>query len=288
MSVWNRASHIQHTSRQVQASVAAERPQTRDAAAADAPLLHYRDSHAATNASIPLIGVYTSHYHVGGWLTLRLPQPPHAESTGAVSWHVSDGWRVLPHHLPKDKLWSTIVAEAQHDAVCVGNLLAPCRQQQQQLLQANEPALASFLHTSIIMHASPERSLSFFLGNKLSSPTLLGVQLTRLFLDAFTDDPVRAILVISLHGCCALRHYVHALLPLTVNCGGCTGRHSSSARPRPSLHVICPVLALFQGFPSHPVLPSSTLDVAAWTQGAIQHLFCILYHKLLTMHCTHT
>ncbi len=56
--------------------------------------------------------------------------------------------------------------------------------------QAREPALASFLHTSIIMHASPERSLSFFLGNKLSSPTLLGVQLTRLFLDAYTDDPV--------------------------------------------------------------------------------------------------
>ncbi len=33
------------------------------------------------------------------------------------TWHVSDGWRVQPHHLPNDRLWQTIVSEAQRDAV---------------------------------------------------------------------------------------------------------------------------------------------------------------------------
>jgi hypothetical protein len=32
-------------------------------------------------------------------------------------WHVSDGWRMLPHHLHKQALWQTIVEEARHDAV---------------------------------------------------------------------------------------------------------------------------------------------------------------------------
>lgn len=48
-----------------------------------------------------------------------------------------------------------------------------------------EPVLASFLHMTIIMHSSLEKSMAFLLANKLASPTLLGMQLTRLFLEAY-------------------------------------------------------------------------------------------------------
>ena len=48
-----------------------------------------------------------------------------------------------------------------------------------------EPVLASFLHMTVIMHASLEKSMAFLLANKLASPTLLGTQLTRLFMEAY-------------------------------------------------------------------------------------------------------
>ncbi|EFN55278.1 hypothetical protein CHLNCDRAFT_35524 [Chlorella variabilis] len=52
-----------------------------------------------------------------------------------------------------------------------------------------EPVLASFSHMTVIMHSSLQRSLAFILANKLQSSTLLGTQLTRLFVEAYEDDP---------------------------------------------------------------------------------------------------
>jgi len=57
--------------------------------------------------------------------------------------------------------------------------------------QAAEPALASFLHTSVLVHPSLPKAMSFMLANKLSSRTLLGTQLMRLISDAYRADPVR-------------------------------------------------------------------------------------------------
>ena len=59
--------------------------------------------------------------------------------------------------------------------------------------QDAEPALASFLHTTILAHQSMAHSMSFLLANKLSSRTLLGTQLMRMICDAYEDDPVRLI-----------------------------------------------------------------------------------------------
>ena len=59
--------------------------------------------------------------------------------------------------------------------------------------QAAEPALASFLHTSVLVHPSLTKAMSFMLANKLSSRTLLGTQLMRLISDAYRADPVRCL-----------------------------------------------------------------------------------------------
>lgn len=52
-----------------------------------------------------------------------------------------------------------------------------------------EPALASYLYSTILSHSSLERSLSFHLGNKLCSSTLLSTLLYDLFLNTFSNDP---------------------------------------------------------------------------------------------------
>lgn len=67
-------------------------------------------------------------------------------------------------------VWTQIKAEARRDAEA-------------------EPALASYLFSTIISHSSLERSLSFHLGNKLCSSTLLSTLLYDLFLNAFSNDP---------------------------------------------------------------------------------------------------
>lgn len=95
---------------------------------------------------------------------------PSTSTAAAVEYHVSHGWRQLPHHMSKEQLWQSIRSQAAADA-------------------ASEPSLASFLHTSIIMHQTLDNSLAFFLGMKLSSPTLLGMQLTSMFREAYADDP---------------------------------------------------------------------------------------------------
>ena len=58
-------------------------------------------------------------------------------------------------------------------------------------LQDAEPALASFLYSSILGQPNLERSVSFLLANKLASSTMLGTQLMRLIQDAYEDDAVR-------------------------------------------------------------------------------------------------
>lgn len=67
-------------------------------------------------------------------------------------------------------LWTQIKAEARRDAEA-------------------EPALASYLYSTILSHSSLERSLSFHLGNKLCSSTLLSTLLYDLFLNNFSNDP---------------------------------------------------------------------------------------------------
>ncbi|OMO91619.1 hypothetical protein COLO4_18223 [Corchorus olitorius] len=77
-------------------------------------------------------------------------------------------------------VWAQIKAEARRDA-------------------ESEPALASYLYSTILSHSSLERSLSFHLGNKLCSSTLLSTLLYDLFLNTFSSDPsLRAAAVADL------------------------------------------------------------------------------------------
>ncbi|CAN6456935.1 unnamed protein product [Victoria cruziana] len=52
-----------------------------------------------------------------------------------------------------------------------------------------EPSLASYLYSTILCHPSLERALSFHLGNRLCSPTLLSTLLYNLFLDSLSSSP---------------------------------------------------------------------------------------------------
>ena len=79
-------------------------------------------------------------------------------------------WKAAPHHLTKRQLWAKIQDEAAVHA-------------------KNEPVLASFLHMSVIMHSTMDKSLAFIVSNKLQSPTFLGTQLMRLALEAYEDEP---------------------------------------------------------------------------------------------------
>lgn len=66
-------------------------------------------------------------------------------------------------------VWNQIKAEARRDA-------------------ESEPALASYLYSTILAHSSLARSLSFHLGNKLCSSTLLSTLLYDIFLNIFSSD----------------------------------------------------------------------------------------------------
>ncbi|TYG38672.1 hypothetical protein ES288_D13G242300v1 [Gossypium darwinii] len=77
-------------------------------------------------------------------------------------------------------VWAQIKAEARRDAEL-------------------EPALASYLYSTILSHSSLERSLAFHVGNKLCSSTLLSTLLYDLFLNTFSSDPsLRAAAVADL------------------------------------------------------------------------------------------
>ncbi|KAK4268104.1 hypothetical protein QN277_024806 [Acacia crassicarpa] len=95
-------------------------------------------------------------------------QPPSA-SDSSSAYEDDDAW-----------IWAQIKAEARRDA-------------------ESEPALASYLYSTILAHPSLERSLSFHLGNKLCSSTLLSTLLYDLFINAFASDPsLRAAAVADL------------------------------------------------------------------------------------------
>ncbi|KAF5205303.1 serine acetyltransferase 5-like, partial [Thalictrum thalictroides] len=66
-------------------------------------------------------------------------------------------------------VWTQIKAEARRDA-------------------ESEPALASYLYSTILCHSSLDRSISFHLANKLCSTTLVSTLLYDLFLNSFSTD----------------------------------------------------------------------------------------------------
>jgi hypothetical protein len=49
------------------------------------------------------------------------------------------------------------------------------------VLQKEEPALASFLYSTILSHSTMEGCISFLLGNKLANSALLDTQIMMLF-----------------------------------------------------------------------------------------------------------
>lgn len=91
-------------------------------------------------------------------------------SAGAPVALPSAGWQQQAHHLKAEELWYEIRREARDDADV-------------------EPAIASFLHTSILAQKSLAKSMALMLANKLSSRTLLGTQLMKIIFDAYEDDP---------------------------------------------------------------------------------------------------
>uniref|UniRef100_A0A5B7CBK2 serine O-acetyltransferase n=1 Tax=Davidia involucrata TaxID=16924 RepID=A0A5B7CBK2_DAVIN len=95
------------------------------------------------------------------------PTPPPVTTTGGEN--DDEAW-----------VWAQIKAEALRDA-------------------ESEPALASYLYSTILSHSSLARSLSFHLGNKLCSSTLLSTLLYDLFLNTYSTDPsLRAATVADL------------------------------------------------------------------------------------------
>lgn len=75
----------------------------------------------------------------------------------------------LPTLGESDQIWSQMREEARWDSV-------------------KEPALASYLYSTILSHKTLERALAFHLGNKLCSSTLLSTQLFSLFNDTYLED----------------------------------------------------------------------------------------------------
>eukprot|EP01025_Chloroclados_australasicus_P029446 TRINITY_DN29448_c0_g1_i1.p1 TRINITY_DN29448_c0_g1~~TRINITY_DN29448_c0_g1_i1.p1 ORF type:complete len:364 (+),score=44.30 TRINITY_DN29448_c0_g1_i1:110-1201(+) len=82
----------------------------------------------------------------------------------------SEGWQPYPGYLSKQEVWDTMRGEAVDGAL-------------------SEPALASFLHSTILAHTSIEKTLAFILANKLASETLLGTHLMRQLIDAYEEEP---------------------------------------------------------------------------------------------------
>jgi len=80
-----------------------------------------------------------------------------------------EAYKPQDHHKGMDELWKEIRKEAKEDSDL-------------------EPALASVLHTTILVHNSLEKTMAFVLANKLQSHTLRGTHLLYLFEEAFTED----------------------------------------------------------------------------------------------------
>jgi serine O-acetyltransferase len=69
-----------------------------------------------------------------------------------------------------DDVWTTLYAEAQVAA-------------------SQEPLLVSYLHSTILNHATLRSALSFHMANRLASPNMIATQVMAIFLDAFTENP---------------------------------------------------------------------------------------------------
>ncbi|GJP85710.1 hypothetical protein CLOP_g15816 [Closterium sp. NIES-67] len=109
---------------------------------------------------------------------------------------VPDAFETVPN--VQDELWYTIREEARQDSEA-------------------EPALASYLYSTVLAHRSLERSMAFHLANKLQSPTLLSTQLCSLFTDVMLRSPevqeaLRADLRAIYTRDPACRSYSHAML----------------------------------------------------------------------------
>ncbi|KAL3682531.1 hypothetical protein R1sor_000553 [Riccia sorocarpa] len=76
--------------------------------------------------------------------------------------------RVPPYH-EDDPIWREMRAECRSDS-------------------EQEPALASYLYSTILAHKTLERALSFHLGNKLASVTFLSTQLVTLINETIMED----------------------------------------------------------------------------------------------------
>lgn len=74
-----------------------------------------------------------------------------------------------PVILVDDPIWQTIRQETQAEV-------------------ENEPALASFLHATILNHDSLEMALSFHLANKLASPAISALQAREIIEDSLVQD----------------------------------------------------------------------------------------------------
>lgn len=77
--------------------------------------------------------------------------------------------QVVVEEREEDVVWLEMRAEARKDS-------------------DSEPALASYLYSTILAHKSLERALAFHLGNKLSSATFLSTQLVSVFIDTIMED----------------------------------------------------------------------------------------------------
>ncbi|SMF59062.1 serine O-acetyltransferase [Alteromonadaceae bacterium Bs31] len=74
-----------------------------------------------------------------------------------------------PFSVVNDPIWETIRQETEREA-------------------ANEPALASFLHATILNHTTLESALSFHLANKLASPAISALQVREIIEDSIRRD----------------------------------------------------------------------------------------------------
>ena len=70
----------------------------------------------------------------------------------------------------RDEVWNRVRTEATADSLA-------------------EPALASFLHTTVLCHDRLEDALSYILASKLGSETISSLSLRELIIGAFDDDP---------------------------------------------------------------------------------------------------
>ncbi len=75
-----------------------------------------------------------------------------------------------PTLVEKDPIWQTIRDETRSQA-------------------EGEPALASFLHATILNHTSLEAALSFHLANKLASPAISALQIREIIESALAENP---------------------------------------------------------------------------------------------------